>query len=143
MNRVLRALCLLGCLSAPPALAQEPVQPGMFRDYATMQGFIRDRLSRSDFVGLMTGLLPAESLDPDRAEAFQRNLRGYLTAPLTGLASVRSSTSPDGVREEIIALWNRDDQYLFLSLVTHPREDVMVVLIAYLDGSLEDAYGNF
>ena len=144
-RRMKRLLALVGFVLVflGPAAAQAPLRPGIFLNYETMQAFVRARLGQNDIVGLMSGLLPPGSIDQAELYRFQNFINSRLSAPVTGFASVRSSTSPDGVREEILALWTANDEYMYLSLVTHPRGDDLVVLMAFLDGSLGAAYDNF
>lgn len=123
------------------AFAQDGPEAAIFEDYTALREFIDARMADGNVSEIYTRLSPTPVASGEVARA-QTVFDGRYDAPFEMSGSLFSTATPDGFREDVLAYWNADDDYVYMLLVTHQRADNLIVLRWQMETTHEAVMDN-
>ena len=140
MKRLI-ALCALLMLPVS-ATAQDDPRNAYFEDYTALRAFIDEQMADGDLTQIYERLSP-EPVAAGEVSRAQSNFDAQYEAEFDASGYLVNSATSDGFREDVLVYWNADDDYIYMFLATHQRDENLIVLRWQIETSHAAIMDNF
>ena len=124
---ILALLLALAALLPLPAAAQ--AVPGQFSSYAELRVTLDGLMTTRQITRLLTAFGGGDEMSPQDMNALELQVRNVYPLDFEANALVLRQPMESGFRQELIAYWQGDQNYIYVRILIHERPDGRVMAL--------------